>query len=154
MLKKIIIIFVFSFLIYSGGNAQVTAAKVGVDGFTCSLCAKGVEGQLKALDFVQSVSTDLKNSTFTLKFNNKRIDLNKIQKAVSDAGFTLRDVEVDAKGKIEEINGVYKLNTGNSPGITLSNIETGFNVDDMVSVKGVFSVKDNSVKLKSISKTE
>jgi copper chaperone CopZ len=154
-LKKIIMIFIFSFLIYSGGNAQVTSAKVGVDGFTCSLCAKGVEGQLKGLNFVQSVSTDLKNSTFTLRFkNNSKIDLPKIGKAVSDGGFTLRNLEVDAKGKLDESNGVYKIQTGNTPDFTLTNVNGDFSSNDLVSIKGVFSFKDNSVKIKSIKKTE
>ena len=50
--------------------AQITQLTIGVDGFTCSLCAKGVEEQFKSLDFVKSVKTDLKNTTFRLLFKN------------------------------------------------------------------------------------
>ena len=44
--------------------AQVSKVTIGVDGFTCSLCAKGVEEQFKSFEFVNSVKVDLKNTLF------------------------------------------------------------------------------------------
>ena len=61
MSKTIIALFI-TFLSAVNLNAQITKLIIGVDGFTCSLCAKGIEEQFKSLDFVKSVKTDLKKN--------------------------------------------------------------------------------------------
>ncbi|MEZ4689211.1 MAG: hypothetical protein R3A12_03120 [Ignavibacteria bacterium] len=53
-MKKIILLLIVLFLSNDRSMAQITQLTIGVDGFTCSLCAKGVEEQFKSLDFVKS----------------------------------------------------------------------------------------------------
>ena len=97
MLKIIIALFI-TILSAVNLNAQITKLIIGVDGFTCSLCAKGIEEQFKSLDFVKSVKTDLKKTEFALTFkSNPGIELSKIRDAVNDGGFSVRDIKIEAE---------------------------------------------------------
>lgn len=156
MLKKFFAIILLS-LLSAGINflhAQVTEAVVGVDGFTCSLCAKGVEGQFKALDFVKTVKTDLKKTQFTLSFrNNPGIRFTEIRDAVTDGGFSLREIDITAKGSLKtDGNTFYLLETKNSPEMNLKGVHGNFSNGEKVLVKGKIDASDNTVTISSIEK--
>ncbi len=135
-------------------NAQIKELLVGVDGFTCSLCAKGVEGQFNALDFVGSVETDLKNTTFTIRFKDKAVvNLKEIREAVTDGGFTVRDIVVEGNGIIKNAGGgVYSIATGNSPDLKLHGLKSEFDENDKVNFKGKVSEDTKSVDVSEIRK--
>ncbi|MBK8981696.1 MAG: heavy-metal-associated domain-containing protein [Ignavibacteria bacterium] len=156
MFKLSISIFLYIIIIFTSdySYSQLTKATIGVDGFTCSLCAKGVEEQFKALDYVKSVKADLKKTEFIISFKNKPdVDVTELIKAVTDGGFTLRDITVEAKGKIKS-NGSsgYILSALNIPDIKLKNIDNSFDEGDNVSLKGSVSPKDYSISVTSIKK--
>ena len=134
--------------------SQLTKATVGVDGFTCSLCAKGVEGQFKALDYVKSVKADLKKTEFVISFKNKPdVDISEIVKAVTDGGFTLRDLTFEAKGKLKSnVSSGFILSAVNIPDLKLKNIDSSFEDGDEVSLKGSVNPKDFSVSVTSVKK--
>lgn len=134
--------------------AQVTEAVVGVDGFTCSLCAKGVEGQFKALDYVKSVKTDLKKTQFTLSFKNSPgIKFTEIRDAVTDGGFSLREIDITAKGFLKTDGSTFfLLETKNSPEINLKGVHGNFSNGEKVLVKGKIEASDNTVTVSSIEK--
>ena len=101
-MKKLSLIILFIIIPLTVSYSQVTQAVVGVDGFTCSLCAKGVEEQFRSMDFVKSVKVDLKKTTFTIVFKKDiNIDINKLRDGVTDGGFSLRDILIKAEGKYE-----------------------------------------------------
>jgi copper chaperone CopZ len=135
-------------------KAQLKEIIIGVDGFTCSLCAKGVEGQFKALDFVRSVKTDLKNTEFTIALNdNTTVNLKDISEAVTDGGFTVREIVVEGNGKISSIeNGAYSVITGNSTVLKLHSVKEEFLMDDNVNFKGKLSEDARSVTITEIRK--
>lgn len=135
-------------------NAQVTKATVGVDGFTCSLCAKGVEGELKSLDFVKSVKTNIKATTFDLTFkSNSTIVISKIAQAIDDGGFTLRDIKVSAAGKIAlDNNGGFKLVTGNTPDLVIKNLSSDYKEGDQVNITGMVNISAKSINVISVKK--
>lgn len=154
MKKKIIII---TFLIISLSKisfTQVTQLTIGVDGFTCSLCAKGVEEQFKSLDFVKSVKTDLKNTLFVLSIRpNSKINVSQISDAVIDGGFSVRDIKVEAKGTIKGNSGSgYILSTANTPDINLSGVNDDLSDGDKVLIKGKVNTNTNSIAVTSIKK--
>jgi copper chaperone CopZ len=155
-MKKIIFIILLLGLIIINKNssAQITSMTVGVDGFTCSLCAKGVEGQFKSLDFVKSVKTDLKNTLFVLTFKqNAKVDVSQVQDAVTDGGFSVRDIKVEAKGTVKGDPGSgYVLITNNTPDINLSDIKIELSDGEKVSLKGVVNAEVNSISVTSIKK--
>ena len=155
-MKKIIFIIALLTLILSNkySDAQVTKLTIGVDGFTCSLCAKGVEAQFKALDFVKSVKTDLKNTLFVLTFkSNPQINVSQIRDAVNDGGFSVRDIKVEAKGTIKgDANSGYILVTSNTPEINLRDVKEELSDGDKVTLKGNVNGDVNSISVISIKK--
>lgn len=155
-MKKIFLIFnIAAFLILPELlNAQLKTLTIGVDGFTCSLCAKGVEGQFKDLDFVKSVKTDLKNTLFVLTFNSSPpVDITKIKDAVSDGGFSVRDIKVEAKGTIRGTpESGYFLITKNLPDVILKDVTMNLQEGQKVSLKGTIGSDVNSISVTSIKK--
>lgn len=155
-MKKYILTAIIPFLILISGTsfAQVTQLTIGVDGFTCSLCAKGVEEQFKSLDFVKSVRTDLKNTLFILSFNaTLKINVTQISEAVYDGGFSVRDMKVEAKGTIAGNSGSgFTLITPNSRDINLKNVSGDIMDGDKVMVKGKVNAATNSISVTSIKK--
>ena len=155
-MKQLITIFslLFILLIAAQTNAQIKELLVGVNGFTCSLCAKGVEGQFKALDYVSTVETDLKNTTFTIRFKDKMtVNLKEIMEAVTDGGFTVRDIVIEGNGILKNADGgVYSVETGNSTDLKLHGLKTEFEENDKVSFKGKVSEDTKSVNVSEIRK--
>lgn len=71
-------------------RAQFTSAEIGVNGLTCSQCTRAVEMSLLKLDFVKSVQMNLENTTGKILFKESAaVNLKKIAKAVTDAGFSM-----------------------------------------------------------------
>jgi len=153
-MKKILALIVLGIMLFAAeSNAQVKQAVIGVDGFTCSLCAKGVEGQLKGLDYVKSVKTDLKETTFTLTFySNKEINLSELRDAIKDGGFSLRDISIVADGTLSgDAASGFSLSTGNSPNLNLKYNNGNLNKGDKVEVSGSVSLP-NTVNVTGIKK--
>lgn len=74
-------------------SAQFTSAEIGVDGLTCSACTRSVEMSIRKLGFVDSVAMNLEHTEGTVIFKkNAKVDIEKIAKAVTDAGFSLRSL--------------------------------------------------------------
>lgn len=97
------LIFIFLSIVCS---AQIQKANLGVNGFTCSLCARTVQKSLEKLDFVKDVNSDLNNNTFDLTFaSSKKVDIKRIGRQVMDAGYSVRFIKIqlpsDVQGKSE-----------------------------------------------------
>lgn len=154
-MKKILVIILLTIFFGSRpSGAQVTRLIIGVDGFTCSLCAKGVEAQFKSLDFVKSVKTDLKNTLFVLSLkSNQPINVSQIRDAVDDGGFSVRDIKIEAKGTIKgDPNSGYIFVSPNSPEIQLKDMKGDMSNGDKVSLKGKINSNSNSISVTSIKK--
>ncbi|MBK8383278.1 MAG: heavy-metal-associated domain-containing protein [Ignavibacteria bacterium] len=153
MSKTIIALFI-TLLSAVNLNAQITKLIIGVDGFTCSLCAKGIEEQFKSLDFVKSVKTDLKKTEFALTFkSNPGIELSKIRDAVNDGGFTVRDIKIEAKGYIRGSPGSgFYLVTPNTAEFQLKNINDKIIDGDKVLIKGKVNSGIDLIDIVSLKK--
>jgi copper chaperone CopZ len=93
MIKNIIfaVMLVFASLT---ARAEFISATVGVDGLTCSMCAKGVEESLKQLDFIENVKIDLNKLIATINFKkNSTVEIDKLREMIEDAGFSVRSLE-------------------------------------------------------------
>lgn len=72
-------------------SAQFKSAMIGVNGLTCSACTRTVEMSIRKLAFVESVSMNLENTEGLITFKSGgEVDINKVAKAVYDAGFSVR----------------------------------------------------------------
>lgn len=156
-MKKLLFAVLIYSLIFSFSNkvsAQISSIVIGVDGFTCSLCAKGVEGQFKSLSYVKSVNTDLKKTEFTLKFDPKQnINLADLKQAVIDGGFTVREIKIDAKGSISGDQGSgYYLSVPNITVLSLKDVKGKYAAGDKVSVKGKINSEISAINVTSIKK--
>ncbi len=71
-------------------NAQIKNANLQASGLTCSMCSNSIFKSLKKIAFVESVESDVENSSFQITFKtNENVDLDALQKAVVDAGFSV-----------------------------------------------------------------
>lgn len=148
-MKKLAILILFLLFPLTLVHSQVTQATIGVDGFTCSLCAKGVEEEFRSMDFVKSVKADLKKATFTITFKKgAKIDINKLKEGVVDGGFSVRDIVIKAEGTYENNH----LITGNTPDLMLNNLGGSYNNGDKIAISGNVSLSDNVIRVKQAKK--
>lgn len=78
------------------GNAQFSQAKLQASGLTCAMCARSVYKNLEGLAFIDSIDTDLDQSSFLLKLKpGKEVDADQIRKKVEDAGFSVADLRLE-----------------------------------------------------------
>src|SRR6202008_1559227 len=76
-------------------KAQFVKAELQASGLTCSMCSFATQKKFKTLDFLDSIGTDLNNTTFLLYFKpGKQVDLDMIKKKVEDAGFSVASLKV------------------------------------------------------------
>lgn len=153
-MKKLFLLLIFSVFITVKADAQISKIIIGVDGFTCSLCAKGVEGQFKSLDFVKSVKTDIKNTEFTIYFRSEpKVDLSQIRDAVYDGGFSVRDIKIDAKGSItgNSAKGYYFM-TPDLNSISLKDVTGNFKDGEKVMLQGKINPDVTFINVTSIKK--
>jgi mercuric ion binding protein len=87
--------------------AEFTGVKVKVDGLACPLCAYGLEKKLAQVKGVTEAKTDLTNGTVNLSMaNGGGVNVRSLDKAVREAGFSMKDVTVTALGWLKEENGL------------------------------------------------
>jgi len=97
MIKSVFntIVLLFGLLIANDSNAQVQSIRISINGLTCSQCSKSVEMRLKKVPFITQVAMDLQNTEAKVSINkSKAIDLTKVAKAVTDAGFSVNSLWV------------------------------------------------------------
>jgi copper chaperone CopZ len=74
----------------SSTYAQFKWAEVGVEGLTCSMCARSVEIKVRKLDFVADVKMDLQATKMRVEFKpDRKVDMKAVAEAVDDAGFSV-----------------------------------------------------------------
>jgi copper chaperone CopZ len=90
MKSRVLTILLF---ISSVAQAQFTWAEIGIDGLTCSMCARSVDLSIRKLDAVQDVQMDLEATTAKVIFHKgSHIDMGKLADAVTNSGFSVRDL--------------------------------------------------------------
>jgi len=83
-------------LLFAGSTARASfvSADIGVNGLTCSMCARGVEGSLKELPFIDSVSIDLNKLIAQVTFKKDvKVSIDEVRSMIEDAGFSVRSVD-------------------------------------------------------------
>ena len=104
MMRKILAITGF-LLILSTAQADEAVYTIQVDGLSCPFCAYGIEKQLSAIDGVNSVVVDISKGLVNVTLQQDRLlDKEQAQQAVTDAGFTLRSFKQSNK-KTPDVSG-------------------------------------------------
>lgn len=78
-------------------SAQFKTAKLQASGLTCSMCSKAVYTALSKVASVETITSDIKTSTYSLTFKKGvKVDFDALQKAVKGAGFNVAALTVTA----------------------------------------------------------
>jgi copper chaperone len=93
---KLLTVLIISFMLWS---ANVFAGEVhiqlGVDGMSCPFCVFGIEKQLKKINGVEDIKSDLAEGKFWVKATGTDVlSEDNARTLLEDAGFTLRSFEV------------------------------------------------------------
>ena len=95
-MKKIFIV-ILSFLLVLQVQAQFKTASLTASGLTCAMCAKAIYNSLEQIPFIESITPDIKNSAFNIKFREAAaVDFDVLKKAVEDAGFSVASLKATA----------------------------------------------------------
>ena len=94
-MKKLFFVLLVCFSVTA--KAQINKASLQASGLTCSMCSKAVKTALEEVPFVEKVQVDIKNQQYNLTFKEgSALDLDALNKAVQDAGFSVASLKVTA----------------------------------------------------------
>ena len=94
-------------------GAQVSKVSLQASGLTCSMCSKAVKTALEEVGFVSKVQVDIKNQQYNLSFKEgSKIDIDALNKAVQDAGFSVASLNVTALVKSTKLEKDQHLEIG------------------------------------------
>jgi copper chaperone CopZ len=87
----------FAMLIVVSAPAQITKANLQATGLTCAMCSNAINKALQKLAFVETVKSDIKNSSFAISFKQgAAVNIDAIKDAVEGAGFSVGSLSVSA----------------------------------------------------------
>jgi len=98
-MKKVYLMIASMVLMFSiKSNAQIIKVEIRATGLTCSMCSNAINKQLKSMEEVVSVETDLNTNTFTVTLKEGNDLSPKIFKEkVEKAGFFIGSLVITAK---------------------------------------------------------
>lgn len=141
---KIILSVLLAGLFFLPASAQFTNATLQATGLTCAMCSNAVNKSLQKVGFVESVRSDIKNSSFNVVFKaGMPVDIDALKDAVEDAGFSVGSLKligtmdgINAKPDSHVKIGDSNFHILNATGTPLSGQQTIWIVDkDYVSAK-------------------
>ena len=105
-MRKIGITIVCIILSASISQAQINYVAVKVDGLVCAFCAYGLQKGLKRVEGVRDVKVFLDAGRAELKFKEGvPVGLEEIGPAIKRAGYTPREIRMEATGRLGDWNG-------------------------------------------------
>lgn len=113
MIYKLFLVFLFV-LISRNSSAQLISADIGINGMTCSMCARATEETLKRLDFIDTMWVDLNALVAHITFKkNMDAPIEGLVKSVEDAGFSVRSITAIFDFKNQKIGKDEHIDYGN-----------------------------------------
>ena len=87
---------------------------VQVDGLSCPFCAYGLEKRLRKVENVAKLEIQVSEGRAVVKPEpGTSLDLEALEQAVRDGGFTPRELLLTARGRLTEVNGTPALELPN-----------------------------------------
>ena len=79
---------------------------LSIEGMTCSACSNGLEKYLNKQNGIISASVNLVMANATINYDEKILDVEKLEKFVKQAGFVSRGIykefKIEKKSKLEK----------------------------------------------------
>lgn len=95
-MKKLLILLVAAAISVSA-TAQIKQVTLQASGLTCSMCSNSIYKALQKIAFVNNVSPNIKESSYTITFKDHiAVDFDVLKKSVEDAGFSVAKMKVVA----------------------------------------------------------
>jgi copper chaperone CopZ len=93
-MKKLLLILMVNLFVVAT-QAQFTHATLQATGLTCAMCSNAINKALLKVPFVESVKSDIKNSSFGIVFKkDAEVDIDALKDAVDDAGFSVGSLKL------------------------------------------------------------
>lgn len=84
--------------------------RVQVDGLSCPFCAYGLDKKLRRVDNVAELEIQVgEGRAVVTPAPGTSVDLAQLEQAVRDGGFTPRELQVTARGRLKDKNGAPAL---------------------------------------------
>jgi copper chaperone CopZ len=96
-MKSFFVAVILAILSFSA-HAQFNSARLQATGLTCAMCSNAVHKALQKVSFVESVKSDIKNSSFAIRFKEgTEADIDALRTAVEDAGFSIGSLKLNGR---------------------------------------------------------
>ncbi|RYY58253.1 MAG: heavy-metal-associated domain-containing protein [Chitinophagaceae bacterium] len=96
-------------------QAQFTRAELHATGLTCAMCNNAINKALQALPFIESVKSDIKNSSFHVVFKQgQEVNPDAMKDAVEDAGFSVGKLELYGNSSPASVSNDKHLTIGHT----------------------------------------
>jgi copper chaperone CopZ len=93
-MKRLLLMAMVAFTATSAG-AQFSKATLQATGLTCAMCSNAINKALQNISFVESVRSDIKNSSFQIVFKEgNSVNIDALKEAVEDAGFSVGSLQL------------------------------------------------------------
>ncbi len=70
-------------------------AEVSLPTIMCGMCEQTIKSSLNDLDGIKNVKIDLENKVGAITFDNQKVDLDGIEKAIATLGYQANDTKAD-----------------------------------------------------------
>lgn len=98
MRRLSLIILLAVFFAVPSSFAQLTKSVIGINGLTCSQCAKSVYNRLNKIKFIQKIDIDLNATEATVYFKQGMlVNYDELAEAVTKAGYSVRNMYFELK---------------------------------------------------------
>jgi copper chaperone CopZ len=91
-------------------NAKVLKTTINVPTIVCGSCVTTVTNALKKVDGVRTAKVDLKKKTATVTYASAKVTVDKLEKAIADAGYDANNVKRSAEA-YEKLDACCKADT-------------------------------------------
>lgn len=113
-MKKILILVLLSVFV-TGARAQFSKATLQATGLTCAMCSNAINKALQQVSFVESVQSDIKNSSFAIVFRKDAVvNIDALKEAVEDAGFSVGNLQLTGLFNDIKVSPDAHVSIGNS----------------------------------------
>ena len=83
-------------------ESTLRSVELAVEGMTCASCSAAVERAVKKLNGVQTASVNLATNRASLEYDPAVVKLSQIKAAITDAGYTPKDLETRSSYDVQE----------------------------------------------------
>lgn len=123
MFKKLILalgIMVLIILSFQPAFSEIERVEMQVNGMTCPFCVYGIEKKLKGVEGIEDARANLKTGIVEIKVKNgKAVDIDRLNEAVRESGFTPGEIKITATGSLIEYNSYPALKVTGSDQVFL-----------------------------------